>query len=762
MNNIRKRYKEATRAGKIAIILISFLVVMFVIGLCVYSVGTIIQAFPGHDASKSPFYYAFSTKAGRVSSLLFSLAVLLLLLILLFHKNKKNFVTKDDEKGVHYMDQKTHGSAEWMDKETAKEIFTVANIKDTNEVVYGQYTENGEEVVAYKKPRGAELNRNIMIMAPSGSGKSFTQVQTHLIQHIKAGHSCGVTDPDGSVYGNTCIFARNRGAKTHVINFAEPEYSECINIVKECLHPDTERLDGLRLNMFVETFVSNTGDGIKDYYFDAAANLIKAVIGYTSYWNEQYILAGYKRLYLKITGKKEDPSDPFFKRVNNSLVSFRWCREHIMKIALAKGYREEDVLKCFEKIRKYADQARPFNIGEVYENIINFDKVEKFMDQGECPIEKWHPATTNYIVYHAAKPEARNAAIQGAQLRFGLFIDPNIRYILSHDGLDLKRFNMEQTVLYVITQDKSEETDPIASILFTFLFKDIQDVYDKQKRISMGTGKPNPCLGSAILLDDFFSLGVIGGKPKMFAKTMADARKREVYITIVLQQYSQLRALYGDDFKASIQGNCATLIYLGGNDPETADFIADFMGIATALDETHGVNNGLFSIGMSEPGYRSSSTARDLVTRGEAVTWKESVMVKFQNEQPLQIKPFPWIELPEYKNGECIQTSFYNEIPSIAELEYFDGPSEGEIENELQKDMNKAISELKNYDVDEKTGEVRYRNAQNTEQSSASNQSSNNDPDQTERVEDLFDYEERADKSALKELNIRFSDIEKE
>ena len=706
MNNLIDKYKKATIKGKIGIILAVFFLMFLFMAVAVYVLGMSLRNLPGNDTTLSPFYYALNTKFGKPLSLALIGVIFFVFLLLLLTVNKKNFVKKDDERGVHYMEQATHGSAEWMDKDRAKEVFTVCNIKDTNEVIYGQFTSNGEQVVGYKKPKGAEFNRNIFVLAPSGSGKSYTQVKTDLVQHVKAGHSVAVTDPDGGLYGDFAPFCRDMGCKVHVINFADPSYSECWDMVKECINPETERLDGTRLNMFVNTFMANTGEGTRDFFYDSASNLIKAVIGYTCYKNEDKITTLYERLYLKVTNFVPDQNDEYMKRVATGPVSFVWCRKWIMNAALKNGYKKEDIEAAFKAIKEYADTSEPFTMGKVYQNIIQFKEVVEYMEKGESPVPLWHPAYTNYQVYKSNDTDqVRKSAHQGALLRFGLFIDPNITHILSNEGLDLNKFNTEQTVLFVVTQDKSDETDPIASILFTFLFKDIQDVFDKNKQLAKANKVPNPCRGSAVILDDFFSLGVIGGRPELFAKTMADARKREVYITIVVQQYSQIEALYGSNFNHSIQGNCATLVYLGGNDPETIEFISEFAGEATALDEAHQETSRIFSTGALQPGYRSSTTKRDLLTKGEAREWKDRILVIQQGEQPLDLHPFTWVELPEYKEGKIKPTSIYSDLKSIYErTDIF--KSKAKIERNTQLTVDEMIANLRNFDVNPDTGEV--------------------------------------------------------
>ena len=706
MKKLIEKYRHSDRKGKIVIVISMLTILFLVIAASIYSLGLSLRNIPGSDKALSPYHYALNTRFGRPLSFIMIIAILLGFVLLFVSANKKNYVKRDDSRGVHYMEQATHGSAEWMDKERAKEVFTVTDIHDTNEVIYGQFTSNGEEVVGYKKPKYAEFNRNIFVLAPSGSGKTFTQVKTDFVQHIKAGDSVALTDPDGGLYGDFANWCRERGVSVHVINFADPAYSECWDMVKECIDPETERLDGTRLNMFVNTFMANTGEGTKDFFYKSATNLIKAVIGYTCYRNEKEILGGYENLYLKLSDRVNKTDDEYTTTIKNGPVSLKWCRNYILKTGIRHGYEKKTIERIFDDIKDTADRIRPFTMGEVYKNIIGFNKVEEYMNDSNNEVPEWHPAYTNYLVYKSNdSDQVRKSAIQGAQLRFEMFIDPNITYILSRPGLDLKTFNTKQMALFVITQDKSDETDPIASILFTFLFKDIQDVYDKNKQIAQGTGSRNPCLGSAIILDDFFSLGVIGGDPKLFAKTMADARKRQVYITIVVQQYSQVEALYGSNYNHSIQGNCSTLIYLGGNDPETIGFISEFAGEATALDEAHEERSSILQLNSLKPGYRSSTTKRDLLTKGEARTWKDHILVIQQGEQPLDLRPFAWIELPEYRRNEFSLTSVYRDLKPIYEREKRKTLSKGEEENDLTTRLKNRIADIRKEETSEKTNE---------------------------------------------------------
>ena len=66
------------------------------------------------------------------------------------------------------------------------------------------------------------------------------------------------------------------------------------------------------------------------------------------------------------------------------------------------------------------------------------------------------------------------------------------------------------------------------------------------------------------LLDEFKNTGEI---PE-FDKLISTIRSREISASIVLQTKSQLKDLYKDNAD-TIEGNCDTLLFLGGSDKTT-------------------------------------------------------------------------------------------------------------------------------------------------------------------------------------------------
>ena len=89
-------------------------------------------------------------------------------------------------------------------------------------------------------------------------------------------------------------------------------------------------------------------------------------------------------------------------------------------------------------------------------------------------------------------------------------------------------------------------------------------------------------------------------------------RSREISVSIILQNLAQLKALYRDTWE-SIVGNCDTLLYLGGNEVSTHEYIVKMLGKSTIDTTTHGRSRG--RNGNYSDNYQQ--TGRELMTVDE-------------------------------------------------------------------------------------------------------------------------------------------------
>ena len=108
-------------------------------------------------------------------------------------------------------------------------------------------------------------------------------------------------------------------------------------------------------------------------------------------------------------------------------------------------------------------------------------------------------------------------------------------------------------------------------------------------------------------------------------------RSRNIMATIILQNISQLKALFKDDWEGII-GNADTLVYLGGNEQSTHEYISKLLGketISTTSSSQSKGRSGSFS-------QSTQQTGRDLMTPDEVrLLDNKNAVVFIRGERPV-------------------------------------------------------------------------------------------------------------------------------
>lgn len=140
---------------------------------------------------------------------------------------------------------------------------------------------------------------------------------------------------------------------------------------------------------------------------------------------------------------------------------------------------------------------------------------------------------------------------------------------MSYDELDLDELGDRKSALFVIISDTDTTFNFVTSIMYTQFFnllcEKADDVYGGRLPVHV-----------RCLLDEFANIGQI----PMFDKLIATIRSREISATIVLQSKSQLKTIYKDSAE-TIEGNCDTMLFLGGKEPSTIKDLNEILGKET-------------------------------------------------------------------------------------------------------------------------------------------------------------------------------------
>lgn len=619
---------------------------------------------------KGFFYYAWGNSVGRLFTVVMFIVIAFVPIAYIFKRNLANTgVRYDPDRKIWISQSGEKGTADFMSYERAKEVYKISDILDTKEIVYGQVGNDGTRAVSYKaKTSGGSGNKNLLLIGSPGTGKSFCFVRTNIVQAMLRGDSIIATDPSGELYQDLGSLLRKNDYNVKVLNLAEPRYSDFWDCMTEVIDPETGRLDGTRLNDFTDIYVKNSGssgDGGGKFWADCSTNLLRAVIGYSSWQREIEISNQYVALYKEVSKglPNMEERDKNLAKMDPDmyLCPFTWSEKVILEAAEKTGLDVEEVKKSIEEIK---DNAPAFTIREVYNNLMAFRDIEEEIAQ----IPFYHPAKQAYIIYSDASDTVKASAINGTRLSMQILSDEKLMSALSHKGIEIADINMKKCAYFVIMSDKSKSTTPIASLFFSFFFKDAQDNWDKWQKISDEKGTKNPCKDTFVMLDEFFSIGVIGGDPKSFATTMSVNRKRHLAINIAIQSISQLPALYGPDNAEAIQTCCDFLLFLGCNDVKTAQLISTFFaGKTTVVSERHTESSNVIGTLGDDANVNVSSSGRGVLELDEVRRWKDKVFLVLRGENPFDIQTFPWTSHPCYVNGETKKESIYSTMRPIEE-----------------------------------------------------------------------------------------------
>ena len=209
------------------------------------------------------------------------------------------------------------------------------------------------------------------------------------------------------------------------------------------------------------------------------------------------------------------------------------------------------------------------NESEAREDDENFKNKIDYMFDG---LEKRDPesfALRQYKKYKLAAGKTSKSILISCGARLAPFDIKELRDIMSYDELDLDELGDRKSALFVIISDTDTTFNFVTSIMYTQLFnllcEKADDVYGGRLPVHV-----------RCLLDEFANIGQI----PMFDKLIATIRSREISATIVLQSKSQLKTIYKDSAE-TIEGNCDTMLFLGGKEPSTIKDLNEILGKET-------------------------------------------------------------------------------------------------------------------------------------------------------------------------------------
>ena len=150
-------------------------------------------------------------------------------------------------------------------------------------------------------------------------------------------------------------------------------------------------------------------------------------------------------------------------------------------------------------------------------------------------------------------------------VRLASFNLESIASLTATDELELNLVGERKTAIFAVIPDNDSTFNFLIGMLYTQLFQMLYYNAD----IVHGGELPIPV---HFLMDEFANVAL----PDEFDKLLSTMRSRQIFVSIIIQNLAQIKALYKDAWE-SIVGNCDELYYLGGNEQSTHKFMSVFI-----------------------------------------------------------------------------------------------------------------------------------------------------------------------------------------
>ena len=232
------------------------------------------------------------------------------------------------------------------------------------------------------------------------------------------------------------------------------------------------------------------------------------------------------------------------------------------------------------------------------EREINLNSINYMSTVGE---EKF--AASNYIKeYFTLKGEASNAYVfasntinsptetKGGILsvfrqKIRLFASrENLSEMLAYSDFDMRKIGKEKTAVFIIIHDEKTTYHGLATIF-------IKQCYETLIDVAQQNGGKLP-YRTNFILDEFANMPPL----KDVTTMVTAARSRAIRFTFIIQNFAQLKSVYGNEDAETIKGNCGNLVYLISTELAALEEISKMCGEVKSDDKDKTASTPLVTV----------------------------------------------------------------------------------------------------------------------------------------------------------------------
>ncbi len=419
-----------------------------------------------------------------------------------------------------------------------------------------------------------------MYVGTTGSGKTTgcLEPQIRAIGSQKNKPNIFVTDPKGELFDHHASFLKKRGYNVFILNFKNPTVSHTWNPFDELYD---KQVSLLTLGEKYETKQGLVPDDIKKYddptiftrtyylydgYAFARLSSLKQYVENQKYLIKSEVSSLTNQIATTIIPPVPGDTDPIWRDGSRDLLS--GIITGLLEEAIKPGTKFTKKMMTLKTINDVyllinagqndsdeLDRARTFFMKKSAEA---YSKVSTVLDAPDRTrasfLSCFRSAISDWIHGHILKLTAEtNISVDDSKKPFAIFF---------------------------VTRDYESSDDLVASLFINWVYTQVLTKVERARR-------DNP---QAKVRDTHFLLDEFANIPQIhdFRRKIATARSRNIWFHIIVQNYSQLNSVYGDEVASTIWDNCNSQIFLGCQSRETKEKFSKECGMTTINGEDGG------------------------------------------------------------------------------------------------------------------------------------------------------------------------------
>lgn len=367
-------------------------------------------------------------------------------------------------------------------------------------------------------------------------------------------------------------------------------------------------------------------------------------------------------------------------------------------------FKTDNEVKSFGRVIRLINSIQYDNNGRIDPNC----ELSRCMSK-HATIHPYDVATITWSGLQGTPHETMGSIQKTLTTRLQLWAVEDVDLLTAKDDMDFDNVGVEKTAIFLILPVPSNPYRAVANIFYSQLFQRLFRVADERY-----DGRLKQLV--SFELDEFANIGKIPD----FEKILAVVRSYNIRVCVVLQDLSQLKALYKDTYEGII-ANCSITTFLGTTEDSTLEAYSKKLGNISVQTDSRSYNRA----GQGGGSDTESTATRALLNPDEIKeaikskdnTDEESCIIWVGYERPFFLTKFDTLNHPmmckvggppntPYKKNNTDIREIYGNVYSAKKEQHRllldEKRKELEIENQELAEAQQAEYEAKQAELEER------------------------------------------------------------